>query len=129
MIHLTISTHQAMLMMDLGVDGKLSVDLSKSMLLTEADLDTILRFVPRRGRTGMSLRRKVAHLKAKQWLQRAEKETDVTLCIEALVTIRVASNVNIEAARQAIAEFHREPNGQPLTVLKAEPQMTTWEGE
>jgi hypothetical protein len=49
--------------------------------------------------------------------------TDVTLSIEALVTVRVASNNNAEAISQAKAELAANPNGRPLEVLAVVPHM------
>jgi hypothetical protein len=52
------------LLVDLGLDQRLGLQpASKSSLdLTTDQMGDILRYVPRHGRTGMSLRRNVAHL-------------------------------------------------------------------
>lgn len=45
---LRVTKGQGLLMIDLGLDQRLGVDVSRSMGLTNKDLDTILRYVPRR---------------------------------------------------------------------------------
>jgi hypothetical protein len=67
---LRFTLNQALYLLDSGVP--LNVDISRSMLMTASDADAILAFVPRNGRTAMSIRRKVAEA-----LRRAEIAAEV----------------------------------------------------
>ena len=67
-LRLTVTKAMGLLMMDYGIDQKLGVDPSRSMLLQQSDLEYILSVVPRRGKTGMALRRRCAALKARCWV-------------------------------------------------------------
>lgn len=60
---LRVTRCQAFLMMDLGLGQKLGVDVSRPMRVCVKDCDDILASVQRRGRTGMSLRRRVIALR------------------------------------------------------------------
>lgn len=59
MIRIRFTLNQALTMVDCGLSD-LGSDPSRSMLLTESDCETILRRVPRVGRTQKSICRKVA---------------------------------------------------------------------
>jgi hypothetical protein len=74
MARVAFTRPMADLMAGLGLGGRLGVDLGRSsMLITEADLDMLLVYIPRSGHTGMALRRRVANAKAKLILQRAKE--------------------------------------------------------
>lgn len=67
---LRVTKHQCHLMMALGLDSSLGVDFGSAskdctLSITAKDCDAILGVVQSRGRTGMSLRRRVIAVKLK----------------------------------------------------------------